>query len=172
MHTFKAAIDIIGVNPFVFVPCEILEEIFNKAGQSKGPIPIHGLINGTPFTQTLVRYGGEWRLYVNTKMLKNSPQRISEVVELSIDFDPTDRSIPLHPKLQQALENDPIAQQKFNALSPSLQHEINRYISRLKTDVSMQNNVQRAVDFLNGKASFVGRQALEPFDMTIGLPRA
>ena len=89
MHPFKAEIKLIGINPFVFVPEKILSEIFKKAGKDKGHIPVCGTINGVPYTQTLVRYSGEWRLYVNTVMLKNSPKRIGETIEISIAFDPT-----------------------------------------------------------------------------------
>lgn len=157
MHTFSAAIKIIGVNPYVDVPPAILMAIFERAGKDKGPIPVSGLINGASFTQTLVRYADEWRLYINTKMLKKSPKRIGEVVEITINYDPKDRSIPMHAKLAAALEKDSCAKQVFESLSPSLRHEINRYISRLKTDTKVDENVQRAIDFLNGKGRFVGR---------------
>lgn len=35
MYKFRARIDIIGVNPFVYVPGEILLQIFNQAGKDK-----------------------------------------------------------------------------------------------------------------------------------------
>lgn len=66
-YTFLATIEIIGINPFVFVPEEILKFIFEKAGKSKGPIPVKGTMNSIPYTQTLMKFRGEWRLYINTK---------------------------------------------------------------------------------------------------------
>ncbi|HUC83166.1 MAG TPA: hypothetical protein VMR70_19810 [Flavisolibacter sp.] len=69
MHRFKARIEIIGINPFVFVPDVILNALFQKAGVQKGPIPICGTINDKFYQQTLVRYQGSWRLYINTTML-------------------------------------------------------------------------------------------------------
>jgi uncharacterized protein YdeI (YjbR/CyaY-like superfamily) len=157
MHSFKSKIEIIGINPYVEVPHEILSAIFVKANKNKGPIPVYGYINKTPYTQTLVRYANVWRLYINTKMLKDSPKRIGETVEISIDFDPRDRTLPLHPELQKALAKDTNAQQVFNSLPPSQQKEINRYICNLKTNAKVHENVQRAIDFLNGKGSFAGR---------------
>src|SRR6476620_11200850 len=109
MHSFKAAIDIIGINPFVFVPDNILRAIFKQAGKDKGYIPISGTINGQSFKQTLVRYGGHWRLYINTTMLKHSPKRIGETIAITIAFDPTDRTIEAPPKLIKALEESPDA---------------------------------------------------------------
>lgn len=157
MHTFEAVLQIIGVNPFVFVPGEILDAIFERAGRSKGPIPVRGTVNGRVFAQTLVRYSGEWRLYINTTMLKASPKHVGETISISLYFDPSDRTIPLHPLLLRALNDEPEAFAVFKSLTPSRQNEINRYISRLKSENKVNENVERAVRFLLGKARFVGR---------------
>lgn len=161
MHPFTATLEKIGINPFVFVPEAILEHLFTANGKDKGPIPVQGTLNGTPYQQTLVKYRGAWRLYINTSMLKRSPERIGEVLELSISFDPSDRSIAPHPRLLQALDENPVAQAKFKSISPSLQKEIVRYISFLKSEKSIENNVNRAIGFLLGKESFIGRDPLQ-----------
>lgn len=160
MHKFKAILEIIGINPFVFVPEAILNDIFSQAGKDKGAIPIRGIINDKPYTQTLVRYKGDWRLYVNTSMLKNSPKRIGETVELTVEFDPSDRSIEIHPKLLKALEENQEAKKIFDGLSLSRRKEIIRYISHLKSEESVDRNVIRAIDYLLGKGTFVGRERL------------
>lgn len=157
MHNFKAEINIIGINPFVFVPKEILDAVFKAAGKNKGFIPITGTINGKSYQQTLVRYSGDWRLYINTIMLKDSPKRIGETIEVTIGFDKTDRTIKPHPELIKALENDPQAQTAFSQLSPSRQKEIVRYISHLKTEESITKNIAKAIGFLKGENSFAGR---------------
>lgn len=158
MHKFKSDIEIIGVNPFVFVPDEILKRIFKAAGKDKGHIPIKGSINKRPYKQTLVKYSGAWRLYINTSMLKNSPKRIGETIDITIEFDPADRTIAPHPKLLHALEENAKAKKIFDGLSSSLQKEIERYISFLKTTESVDRNVKRAISFLLGKGSFVARE--------------
>jgi len=157
MFTFNPEIEIIGINPFVFVPEEILRNIFKQAGKDKGTIPICGTINGNPYKQTLLRYKEEWRLYINTSMLKDSPKRIGEKIEMRIEFDPSDRRIALHPKLKQGLEENQEAKYIFDQLRPSLQFEIVRYISFLKTEESIDRNVKRAIQFLLGKERFIGR---------------
>jgi hypothetical protein len=157
---FKADIDIIGINPFVLVPDDILNALFKTNGKDKGPIRIKGTINGVAYRQTLVKYQGKWRLYINTRMLKNSPQRIGEKIEISVGFDHADRAILSHPKLKIALNDNPKAKEKFKALAPSLQQEIVRYISFLKTEASVERNIERAINFLLGKESFVGRKPL------------
>lgn len=157
MNSFKATLDIIVGNPFVFLPDEILENLFRQANKSKGHIPVRGTINGKPFQQTLVKYSGDWRLYVNLMMLKNSPKRIGEEIEVEVEFDPSDRTIKPHPKWLKELAKNKEAKVVFENLSPSRQKEIVRYISNLKTEKSVERNVKRAINFLLGKERFVGR---------------
>lgn len=158
MHKFKADIEIIGANPFVSVPEKILMDIFRQAGKDKGKIPIRGTVNNLPYKQTLIKYSGDWRLYVNTSMLKNSPKRIGETIELTIEFDPSDRTIQPHTKLVKALNKSKRAKKVFDNLRPSLQFEIIRYIANLKTEKSIDTNVRKAIDFLLGRGRFVGRE--------------
>ena len=159
MPIFKAVIEIIGINPFVFVPEKILAAVLQEAGKEKGPIPIKGMINKTPYRQTLVKYAGHWRLYINTIMLKDSPKRIGETVSISIVFDPDDRKLKMHPELEKALAKNKTAKENFKKLPASRQQEIIRYISNLKTAESVERNITRAINFLSGNGSFIGRQS-------------
>jgi hypothetical protein len=156
--TFKAKIEIIGINPFVFVPNNILKSIFEQAGKDKGHIPIKGTINDNPYKQTLVRYSGEWRLYVNTSMLKNSPKRIGEIIALTVSFDPESRAIEMLSDFAEALKANPEANLVFEQLTASRKQEIVRYLARLKTKESLDKNILRAINFLTGKERFVGRE--------------
>jgi len=160
MHEFSATLEIIGINPFVYVPEPVLTAIFHQAGKDKSPIPVHGTVNGQPYRQGLVRYRGAWRLYINTSMLAHSPKRIGETITVTIAFDRSDRSLTPHPKLIAALNDCPLAREKFDSLTPSLRKEIVRYILNLKSEESIDRNVRRAIDFLLGKGSFVGRKSI------------
>ncbi|MDR0569860.1 MAG: YdeI/OmpD-associated family protein [Clostridiales Family XIII bacterium] len=156
-EAFQAKLEIIGANPFVSVPQPILSNIFEAAGKDKGAIPIMGTVNGKPYTQTLVRFKGAWRLYINTFMLKDSPRRIGEVIDVTVVFDGSDRTIKPHPRWTEALESNETARAVFDGLSSSRKREIVRYISALKTEESVERNVKRAIDFLLGDGRFVGR---------------
>lgn len=159
-YSFQAAIQIIGINPYVQVPETILTEIFIQAGKNKGHIPVAGTINNLSYKQTLLKYSGLWRLYINTLMLKNSPNRIGEIIEVTIEFDPSDRTIKPHPKLIDALNNNLDAKSKFDSLIPSRQKEMLRYISSLKTEDSRDRNIEKAINFLLGKGPFIGKKSL------------
>lgn len=157
---FTAKIDILGINPFVYLPKDVLQAVFKQAGKSKSPIPVSGTVNGKSYRQTLVKYAGEWRLYINLDMLDNSTKRIGEEIEILIEYDPKDRTIKANPKLMEALNKNQEAKQIFDSLQPSLQQEIIRYISFLKTEKSIDNNINKAVNFLLGKGRFIGRDGL------------
>jgi len=157
MDKFSAEIEIIGINPFVFVPDAILHNIFKQAGKDKGYIPINGTIIGKPYKQTLVKYSGEWRLYINTTMLKNSPKRIGETIEITVKFDPESREITPPDNFVKALTENEEAKIVFDGLPASRKSEIVRYLARLKTEEVLEKNIKRAINFLLGNERFIGR---------------
>ncbi|WP_090022021.1 YdeI/OmpD-associated family protein [Chryseobacterium oleae] len=156
--SFTALLEIIGINPFVFVPDEILNEIFKAAGKDKSPIPVKGTVNGKEFQQNLMKYLGEWRLYVNLLMLKNSPKRIGETLEIVLEFDESDRRISIHPRLDEAIKGSPIATRNFENLIPSRRNELIRYINNLKTEASIERNIEKIMRHLHGETDFFGKR--------------
>lgn len=157
MKPFKAIIDKIGINPFVFVPQPVLERIFKQAQKDKGPIRVAGTIDGFPFTQTLVKYQQHWRLYINGPMLKSAGKQTGDTITLTLEFDPSEPVLIMHLKLKTALAKNKKASAVFDSLIPSRKKEIIRYINNLKTEASVVTNVKRAIAFLNGKERFIGR---------------
>ena len=160
MKSFSAKIQIIGVNPFVLLPTAVLKDVFQKAGKDKGAIPIKIKIEKHDFIQNLVKYSGKWRLYLNGPMRKAAGKDVGDTIDIQIDFDPKPRLTPMHLKLKKAFKENPNAKKAFEKLSPSRQKEILRYINFLKSEESVDKNVQRAIAHLIGKQSFVGRKNL------------
>jgi hypothetical protein len=154
---FTAKLEIIGINPFVFIPEEILNQIFEKSGKNKSPIPVKGTVNGKEFKQNLMKYLGEWRLYINLTMLKNSPKRIGDMIEVSVEFDDSDRTISIHPELEKAINENPVASANFENLIPSRKLELIRYINNLKTEESINRNIQKIIRHLHGETDFFGK---------------
>jgi hypothetical protein len=157
LHSYSAKIFIIGVNPYVLVPNAILKAVFKKAGKDKGAIPIRGKLDGHAYIQTLVRYSGKWRLYLNTPMRKAAKKDVGDTIKVKIEFDPVERVIPIHPKFLKALQANKNAKQTFEKLAPSRQKEIVRYIGSLKSEEARDKNITRAMGFLSGTGRFVGR---------------
>ncbi len=157
MIKFRAKIELIAVNPFVFLPDRVLGELFAQAGKSRGKIPVRMKIDGHEFIQTLVKWKGSWRLYLNTPMRQAANKDVGDTADFEIAYDPLERIFPMHPKLEQALRENERARKVFEALPPSRQLEINRYIGFLKSDEAIDRNVSRAIQFLLGEGRFVGR---------------
>lgn len=160
-YSFKAPLDIIGINPFVFVPETILHDLFRILHREKGNIAIKVSVNRSKYhPQTLLRYKGDWRLYINTSMLKDSPKRLGEELMIKIKLDFSERKVNMHPKLQSALDENREAKAVFDSISPTLRKEIVRYIANLKTENSIVRNTDRAIAFLLGQGSFIGRNKI------------
>ena len=157
MNSFSARIYKIGINPYVLLPAAVLKCIFKDAGKDKGPIAVRGTLNGHGYLQTLVKYSGKWRLYLNKPMRTAAGIDVGDIAAIEIEFDPKERVLSMHPKLQKALEKNKKAKEVFTALIPSRQKEIIRYINSLKTDDAVESNIKKAVAFLLGKERFVGR---------------
>lgn len=152
MHRFSAEILKIGINPVVDPPDDVLAAVFEKAGKSRGPIPVCGTINGADFIQTLVRFRAKWRLYVNGPMLAASGLAVGDLAQVEIDFDPRPREVPMPPVFRSALEADKTARLAFASLAPSRQKEILKYLGSLKTAASIERNVEKVVKQLGGHA--------------------
>ena len=149
---------IIGINPYVLLPASVLIYIFQKAGKDRGAIPVQLKIAGQDFIQNLVKYSGKWRLYLNTPMRKAAGKVVGDIIDLQIDFDPKSRTVAMHPKLRKAFKENPEAKKIFEKLSPSRQKEILRYINFLKSEESVDKNIERAIDHLTRSKPFIDRE--------------
>jgi uncharacterized protein YdeI (YjbR/CyaY-like superfamily) len=90
-------------------------------------------------------------------MLKNSPKRIGETVEITVDVDRESREIKPPAAFVKALNANKAAKSVFGNLPPSRRLEIVRYLANLKTEESLNRNVSKAINFLLSKERFVGR---------------
>jgi len=158
MKSFSAKIQIIGVNPYVLLPAFLLKYLFQKARKDKGALPVQLKIGGQDFIQNLVKYSGKWRLYLNGPMRKAAGKDVGDIIEIQIDFDPKPRTTTVHPKLKKAFRENTTAKKAFEKLSPSRQKEILRYINFLKSEESVDKNVQRAITHLISSKPFIGRE--------------
>lgn len=151
MEAFTAEVLIIGINPYVGVPEDVLNALFEQAGKSKGPIPVRGTLNGKRFLQTLVKYQGAWRLYLNTPMRQESGIDVGDDATVEIEFDSEPRIVPINPKFAHALSKNREARAAFEKLAPSRQKEILRYLNSMKTEESLVRNIEKVIQYLLGK---------------------
>ena len=148
MRPFSAAIRKIGVNPYVLVARDVLNDLFRQAGRRRGPIPVTGTLNRKAFTQTLVKFRGHWRLYINGPMLRAARVGVGDIVTIQLKLDRVLRVEPVPPALARTLQNSAAAQHSFDNLAPSRRKEICRYLNALKTEVSFARNCRTVVQHL------------------------
>jgi hypothetical protein len=150
MKSFSAKIAKVGINPYVSLPDEVLESLLEQAGKVGGPIPVRGTVNGKSFVQTLVRYQGAWRLYINGPMREAAGIDVGDEAHIRLEFEPTPRTEPMHPRLEQALAKNRSAKAAFEKLIPSRQKEILRYLNSMKREESLDRNIARVIKHLLG----------------------
>jgi uncharacterized protein DUF1905/bacteriocin resistance YdeI/OmpD-like protein len=141
----------VGVNPCVKVP----QKICDKLIATKGYIPIKGTIEDHFFQQTLCPVKSEgYRLYVNGPMLKGSQLKVGDTAHFLIEQDSLERNKnhPMPKGFKQTLEQHGLLE-LFLQLAPSRQKEINRYLNNLKTEESLQRNIDKMIKVLKGKES-------------------
>ena len=162
MRSFSSKILKLGVNPYVSIPEKVLYVLFRNAGKTKGPLPVRGILNGNKFIQTIVKYQGAWRLYLNTPMRRGAGIDVGDLARVKIEFDPEPRIVPMHPMLSRALADNREAKTAFKKLPPFRQKEILRYLGFLKTEESVARIVEKAMRQLIGKKTkglnFVARR--------------
>jgi len=163
---FSSTIAIINGNPYVRPPDAVLGYLFRAFGKNMGPIPIRGTINGASFRQSLVRYLGDWRLYVNGIMAKAAGLTyrgsivaiVGRRVKISIELDPSPLTYEMIPELKTSLSQNAKAAAAFTSLAPSRKKEILRYFSWLKSDEAKKRNINKVIEVLSGKkARFMAR---------------
>ena len=151
MERFTAKILKIGINPYVRLPEDVLNTLFKQADKNKGPIPVRGTLDGKRFKQTLVKYQGAWRLYLNTPMRQDAGIDVGDDAKVEIEFDPEPRIVPIHPKFARALSKNKEAKASFEKLAPSRKKEILRYLNSMKTDESLVRNIEKVIQHLLGQ---------------------
>lgn len=148
---FSAIVKIIDINPHVYIPNNVLRQLQKDAGKVKGPIPVRGVLNGKPVMQSVVRFRGAWRLYLNTQMRQDDRVDVGDAVTVEVEFDKEPRIVPIPPQLTMVLEKNKQARLAFEKLPPSRQKEINRYLGFLKPEEAVKRNVEKVIKFLARK---------------------
>lgn len=149
-HKFKAKIYKVGINLCVKVPAEIT----SKMKPSKGYIYIKGKINNAPFMQTLVPVkNANYRLFVNGLMLKATGLSKGDDAVFVIE-QVSPQKMPMNPALLKRLQEEGLGG-AFEQLTASRQKDILRYLNNLKTESTLNKNVEKVIGQLRKKENRV-----------------
>ncbi|HEY4612161.1 MAG TPA: YdeI/OmpD-associated family protein [Bacteroidota bacterium] len=150
---FSQSVRIVGVNPYVGVPAVVVRWLLRTANRVGGPVPVKGNLNGKKFTQTVVKFRGVWRLYLNTPMRRHAGIDVGDRAVVDVQYDPKPRDVPVPPKFAVALSQNKAAKRAFEQLAPSRRKEILRYLGWLKSDKALERNIQKVISTLNNDMS-------------------
>ncbi|HKZ86867.1 MAG TPA: YdeI/OmpD-associated family protein [Anaerolineae bacterium] len=151
IQAFSATVRKIDINPYVQVPDGIVRKLQQDAKKVKGPIPVKGTLQGESFSATVVRFRGMWRLYLNTAMRHAASVEVGDKVRMGVRFDNTPRTVPAPRKFTLALSKNKRAKEAFQKLAPSRQKEILRYLNGLKRPETLERNIEKVIQFLQGE---------------------
>lgn len=159
---FDGKIEIRDGNPYVLVSKQQATDL--KAGWHK-PMPVRVQVNGQPQPAWRINMmpagDGSFYLYLHGDVRTASKTKVGDTVHVSVRFDASYRSGPTHPmpaSFKAALARDATVRKNWEALIPSRQKEMLRYIASLKSPEAVERNVQKALQVLGGKpARFMAR---------------
>lgn len=151
---------ILGVNPYVLVSAARAEKL--QPGWRK-PMPVLVRINRMAKKAWRINMMPTWKevfIYICT-VRKASNTTVGDRVEVEVEFDTKYRSGPsnkIPPFFKKALAKNSKARKGYNALIPSRQKEIIRYLSSLKSKDAQDCNLAKVLNVLSGSEDrFMGR---------------
>jgi hypothetical protein len=154
MATFKATINMRGINPFIEVNATHAAAV--KPGWRK-PLPVLVRINDKPAQPHRINMmpagDGTFYLYLNGIIRQQAGVTVGDRVSVEIAFDPSYRNGPQHamPRwFRTALAKNPDAWANWKKLTPSRKKEVLRYFASLKSPQARARNLARAISMLSG----------------------
>jgi len=76
---------------------------------------------------------------------------VGDQAHIKIEFDPVPRIEVMSPKFEAVLSKNKQAKKAFEKLAPSRQKEIIRYLNSMKTETSLERNIEKVILHLSGK---------------------
>jgi hypothetical protein len=153
-HVFPARIQKIWIMRCIDVPRDVSKAIRKVAGESVSHIPVHGWIEGLPFTSTLVpRGGGSYRLHVHSRIWRKLRIDAGAAVEVTLLLDTEPREVVLRPDLAAGLADTPRALATFNTLTVALRRQIVQYVDLAKRTRTREKRIQLVVRWMLERAA-------------------
>ena len=148
MHTFNAKVIKLGINPCVDVPVAVVQNLLKDANKTSGPVQVKASVNRTPFEANVVKYGGAWRLYLNTQVRLDANVEVGDSVKVAVAYDPKPRMPETPNALKNILNKNKQAKDAWR-LQPRLRRkEILLYLNSLKTQEALIRNTEKVIRLL------------------------
>ena len=140
---FTAEIIKIGINYCIIAPDKVVAALLRQANKRAGPVLVKGHVNRAELKTNLVRYAGEWRVYLNEIARNDAEVTAGDSANLSLRFDPIPRMPPLPDLFRQALAKNQEAKTAWRLL-PSEQRRLIVEEINSKASIARQKNAVTA----------------------------
>jgi hypothetical protein len=142
MERFESAID--APQPggsAVVVPDEVVEALGGGVRAR-----VKGTLNGVEFRSTLMRYSGVVWLGVHKATMEAANVTNGDPVIVEFELDDAPRVVEVPPALQVALDADPDARAKFDALAFTHRKEFAQWVAEAKKDETRDRRVAETIE--------------------------
>ena len=145
---FSAKIHKLGINPCVDVPAGIVAALLKIANKKSAPVQVKCDLHGTLFDANVVRYAGNWRLYLNTPVRKSADKDVGDTVEITLGYDPAVR-MPAMPKaFRQALKDNTEALRLWRLRPSAKRYEMLEFLNEKTGDTELARGIAETLERL------------------------
>ncbi|HMG17043.1 MAG TPA: YdeI/OmpD-associated family protein [Saprospiraceae bacterium] len=126
---------------------EVPPEIVEQLNGGKKPLVVM-TINGYTYRNAIAVMGGKYMVGVSAEIRKAANVEGGDKVEINIAMDTEVRTVEIPAELQKALDANPIAKMKFEALSNSKKKFLVIPINEAKTNETKQKRIEKAINLM------------------------
>jgi hypothetical protein len=148
MHVFSATIVKLGINACLNIPEKIVKSLLAAAGKKSAPVQVKCVLNGVKFDANVVRYSGDWRLYLNLVTRRAAGCDTGDKVKIQLTYDPSVRMPPMPEPFRQALRGSPDLQKAWRLRPSAKRREILQSLNDKKSDAELAPAITKTVERL------------------------
>jgi hypothetical protein len=117
-------------------------------GEGKKRFPVVATVNGYTWRTSVASMGGEFLVGLSKAVREAAGVERDSQVDVALALDTGPREVEVPPALAAALEGDPDARAKFDALAFTHRKEYARWIDEAKRDETRDRRVAKALEML------------------------
>ena len=123
---------------------EVPDEVVTALGGGKRP-PVTVTINGYTYRNTIASMGGQFMVGVSAEHRAAAGVAAGDVLEVDVELDTAPREVTPPADLLAALDAEPGARQRFDALSYTMRKEHTRAVESAKAEATRRRRIEKIV---------------------------
>jgi hypothetical protein len=117
-------------------------------GEGAKRFPVVATVNGHSWHSTVVRMGGEFLLGLSKATRAQAQAQAGDTIDVELRLDTEEREVEVPEALARALDADPAARAKFDALAYTHRKEYARWVAEAKRDDTRERRIAQAVQLI------------------------